>query len=178
MPVQPSSLRAGVHHVHKALDAAADEHGHGVGRVVAGAQHHAVEQILHGHFLAHLHGHDGGILRDVGRRVGNLDSLGQIGAVFHGQQQRHDLGRAGRIHARVGVFLHEHAAVVLIHQQECLRVELIGGERLGGRRVVGRNGFVEGRERRRRRGRGRSLGGQRGEQHDERQERRSDANRI
>ena len=51
-----------VHHAHKVRDRARDVLGHHVRRVVAGADHHAVQKILQRDLLADLEPHDAAVL--------------------------------------------------------------------------------------------------------------------
>ena len=88
-------------------------------RVVAGGHAHAFQQLLHGDLLAlrqkHLTAaHAGGVGRHRYHVV-----VGQRPAVdgVHGQQQRHDLGDAGRLQLLVLVLSEQDLPGGLFHQQ-------------------------------------------------------------
>ena len=131
MPVQPSLGGAVVHHGDKFGHAAAHQVGDGVGAVVARMQHRAVEQILKRHALAGVDGHLGTVRGHVFRHVGNGDLLIQGNVALHGQQQRHDLGGAGGIHAHQRILVKEHVAGLGVDEHGRLRVKMRRQQRAG-----------------------------------------------
>ena len=104
-----------VHPLSEFFDAARVQHGDGVGRVVAAFEHQAVQQVTQRHLLAVEYGH----LRAVGRDIPGLpwdsDHLVRVHR-FQRQQQGHDLGGAGGVHAGVCFLLQQQGAIIHIDQ--------------------------------------------------------------
>ena len=107
-----------VHLLHEQLRHAGDLLRQCHRRVVAGGYAHAFQQLLHGDLLALRQkdlaaAHAGG----VGRHRHHI-VIGQRAAVdgVHGQQQRHDLGDAGRLQLLMLVLGEQHLSRGLFHQ--------------------------------------------------------------
>ena len=100
-----------VHGLHKFLQPAAAVRQR-QRRVVAAAQHQAVQQFLHRHRLAGLEIH-GGALHHM--RSGHSNGIGQPGPV-QCYQRRHDFGGAGDPHPPSGILFIQDLAAVRVHQ--------------------------------------------------------------
>ena len=105
------SRRLVVHGGHKSLQPAAAIRQR-QGRVVAAAQHQAVQQLLHRHHLAGLEIHGGALHHVI---IGHRDGVRQPGMLQH-HQGRHDLGGACDPHTPPGVLFIQHFPAVGVHQ--------------------------------------------------------------
>ena len=117
-------LRLLVHRAHKRRFAAAHQHGHGNGGVVAGGDHHAIQKIVKQHRFPGGNAHSAGAGRnlDSGRNR-NLPSH-QIG--FQRQNTRHDLGGAGRVAPLIGLLLKQHVSRVCVDQDAVRAIQMPG----------------------------------------------------
>ena len=132
-----------VHHGHEIVDAAAHQVGNGVGAVVSGFEHGAIQQIAESHHLAGEYRHNGAVRGDVLRHLRDGHFLIKGYIAFQGQQNRHDFGGAGRIHAHQGILVKKHVAIAAVHQHGRLRVKMALFQRPGlvFIPVVGRDGI-------------------------------------
>ena len=118
-------VRALVHHLHKVLDRPADVRGDGIGRLVAGFHHHAVQQILQPQLLADLQirrAAPGDEIRI--RLVRDRHHVREV-PVLQRQQTRHDLRQACGVDLLVRVLLKDRPPGIQVDQQRCLRVCVI-----------------------------------------------------
>ena len=113
-----------IHHAHEIRDGACDVLRDGVGRLVAGGDHQAVEQVVERQLLADLKPGGAAVAVKTGERaLVDRDDIGEV-AVFQRQQAGHDLGQTGRIDALVDIFLIDRAASVHIDQNGRLGIDL------------------------------------------------------
>ena len=120
-------LRLLVHALDEGVHRAGGEGGNGVGGIVAGADHQAVEQVLIAQALARVDGHARGIAGHLTCGSGRGDDLLEI-PPLDAEQQSHDLGGAGGVHALGGVLVQQHLAAVRVDEYGCLRVEIAGAQ--------------------------------------------------
>ena len=121
---------AGVHAGHKGVHAAGAQLSYGVGRIVAGTDDEAIEQVEKRHLFALIDRHQGTVLGHVRRAGGDGDFLIQAAALQR-QQQRHDLGGAGRIELRVRLMSKQHVARRRLHHDAGLGIQVIFGQGQG-----------------------------------------------
>ena len=115
-------LRPLVHPLHEGGDVPGHSDGQGVGRLVGGGQHQAVEQVVDGDLLPGEKAGGGGIIGHVRqslRRDGHHRIHGQLSPAdgLQGQQTGHDLGDAGGVAGLVGVLLVEDLLGVQVDEQ-------------------------------------------------------------
>ena len=115
-------LRPLVHPLHESGDVPGHGDGQGVGGLIGGGYHQAVEQVVDGDLLSGLEVGGGGVLRHAHKgllRHGDQSVHGQLAPAdgLQGQQAGHDLCDAGGIPDIVGVLLVEDLAGVQVHQQ-------------------------------------------------------------
>ena len=109
-----------VHHADKIRNGTGNMLGDDVAGVVAGDDHHAVQQIFQRHLLTDLKPCDARInVQILERGCRNGHNVGQI-AVFQCQQTGHDLRQAGRIDALVRVLFIDGTARVEIDEERGL----------------------------------------------------------
>ena len=113
-------LRPFVHHVGEFIDVTVC-HGQTqyLGRVIAGFQHHAVQQMLHTDLLPRFQPHGAAGCLHIFR---HRDHLIQV-QPLHRQKQCQDLGDAGRLAGQVRVLLVEHRSGIRVHDDGGLAVD-------------------------------------------------------
>ena len=120
-----------VHHTHKISNGPCNIFRDHIRRVIAGADHHAVQKILQRDLLADLEPHDAAVLIETReRRLVDGNDVREV-AVFQRQQARHDFGQTRRIHALVCVLLIDGPPGVEVDEQRRLcrnRKAGIGGD--------------------------------------------------
>ena len=109
-----------VHHAYKIRHRARDMLRNDVARVVSRDDHHAVQQILQRHLLAHHQTGHAGILVQIGQRgFRDRHDVGQV-PVLQRDQAGHDLGEARGIDPLVGVLLIDDTVRVEVDEQRGL----------------------------------------------------------